>query len=306
MKKIILTLTVCSMFTMCKKGEAANSSIDSTSGETDSTIADITEKLNDSKNEVKSVYDSASIKIKDFDKTKSKAMETIEETSKSIDSLSKKISSLKLESKTSAKDSSNQSNEKIAVKNSAPKIIKETKVIYKNAPKPKEPSLDKLTKNAEIEINVDNTESSKNTVKQLLSRYDGFLKSENTSSNNNDKQIAYIKAKVPIQQFDYFIDDLSDHLGIVQNKNIEVHGKDYLNNTLCDVEITLYGYSDNKNKAAEEKSFGNKSLAAVSSGWNVITSIFLFILPLWPLFVLGGLGYYFYKRNLNKKSDNNS
>jgi hypothetical protein len=53
---------------------------------------------------------------------------------------------------------------------------------------------------------------------------------------------------------------------------------------------------DNAHKAPE--TFGEKSLAAVSSGWSVITSIFLFILPLWPLFLIAGIGYYFYKKRV--------
>ena len=137
-----------------------------------------------------------------------------------------------------------------------------------------------------------------------MKKYDGFVKSENISLNNNDTKIAYLKVKVPIQKFDYLMDDLSFNIGNVENKGIDVSGQDFVNITLCDMEITLYGTSEAALTKNKPETFGGKSLAAVSSGWNVITSIFLFILPLWPLFVIAGIGYYFYKKRSKRPSEN--
>ncbi|UFH31993.1 DUF4349 domain-containing protein [Chryseobacterium sp. C-71] len=310
MKKYILLLAAATSFTMCKKGEATSSQLEKSLNSVDSMTTDISDKAKNVSNEAEAVFDSASIKIKDFEKTKSDVTEKIESTSKSIDSLSDKIANMKLESKIEKKDSLNKNSEKIVVNVPAPKIIKETKIIYKDKPKNENyeqiVSKNKMTKTGLLELKVNDAETAKEIVKEQVKKYDGFIKSENISLNNNDKKIAYLKVRVPIQKFDYLMEDLSYNIGEIENKGIDISGQDFVNNTLCDVEITLYG--DNENLAVKEKpeGFGEQSLAAVSSGWNVITSIFLFILPLWPLFLIAGIGYYFYKKKSNNLPGNDS
>ncbi|MBW7674986.1 DUF4349 domain-containing protein [Chryseobacterium chendengshani] len=300
MKKYFLLVAVSSTFIMCKKGEATQSSVENMINSADSTVADVSKKVDAVQNSAEAVFDSASIKIKDFEKTKTEVTEKIESTSKTIDSLSDKITNMKLESKIEKKDSSKKNSEKIVVNVPSPKIIKETKVIYKDYPKKDnfetKVSKNKMTKTGLLELIVDDAETAKEIVKDQVQKYDGFIKSENISLNNNDKKIAYLKVKVPIQKFDYLMEDLSQHIGKVENKGIDVSGQDFINNTLCDVEITLYGTDENYMVNDKPQSFGSKSLAAVSSGWSVITSIFLFILPLWPLFLIAGIVYHFYKK----------
>lgn len=303
MKKFIVLVAVSSVFVMCKKGEATQPQVENAISGADSAVVNVSEKINSVNNEAEAVFDSASIKIKDFEKTKSEAVQKMEATSKSIDSLSEKIGSMKLESKSEKKDSLH----KIVVNVPAPKVIKETKIVYKDRPKSVEKvSQNIMQKTGVLELNVTDAETAKETVKELVKKYDGFVKSENTSLNNNDTKIAYLKVKVPIQKFDYLMDDLSFNIGNVENKGIDVNGQDFVNNTLCDMEITLYGTSEAALVNSKPETFGRKSLAAISSGWEVITSIFLFILPLWPLFVMAGIGYYFYKKKNNKQSENQS
>ncbi|MFY1045540.1 DUF4349 domain-containing protein [Chryseobacterium sp. GP-SGM7] len=307
MKKFILLVAVSGTFVMCKKGETSTSQLENAINGADSTLANVGEKINSIDNNVDAVFDSASIRIKDFEKTKSEAVQKMEATSKSIDSLSEKITNMKLESKLEEKDSLKKNAEKIVVNVPAPKIIKETKIIYKDKTKNEEPVYkDRMSKTGFLELKVNDAETSKETVKELVKKYDGFVKSENITSNNNDGKMAFIKLKVPIQKFDYLMDDLSFTIGNVENKTIDVNGKDLINNTMCDLEITLYGTSEKAFVKSEPESFGGKSLAAISSGWNVITSVFLFILPLWPLFVIIGIAYYFYKKKANKQSENSS
>lgn len=303
MKKFIVLVAVSSVFVMCKKSEATQPQLENAISSADSAVANVNEKINSINDEAEAVFDSASIKIKDFEKTKSEAVQKMEATSKSVDSLSEKISNMKLESKTEKKDSLH----KIVVNVPSPKVIKETKIVYKDKPKQAEKvSQNRMQKTGVLELNVNDAETAKETVKELVKKYDGFVKSENTSLNNNDTKIAYLKVKVPIQKFDYLMDDLSFNIGNIENKGIDVSGQDFVNNTLCDMEITLYGNSESVLVKSKPETFGGKSLAAVSSGWNVITSIFLFILPLWPLFVIAGIGYYFYKKKNNKQSENQS
>lgn len=303
MKKFILLAAVASTFITCKKGESAASSeesspvvsADSAFSANIQTVQDATEK----------VLDSAEIRIKDFDKAKSEAAQKMEATVKSVDSLSQKISSIKLESKTGKVDSAEKNKEKIVVNVPAPKVIKETKIVYKEAIKPKEKTVENpLLKSGILEINVENAENAKEMVMAEVEKYDGSVKNENISVMSNSAKMAYLKVKVPVQKFDYLMEDLSENIGEVQNKGIDVRGEQLVAGTLCDLEITLYGNSVKAVNNDKPDTFGGKSLAAVNSGWNVVTSVFLFILPLWPLFVVAGIVYYFYKKKKNNDGEN--
>ncbi|MFP3593943.1 DUF4349 domain-containing protein [Chryseobacterium sp. SIMBA_038] len=309
MKKFILLVAVSSTFIMCKKGEAAQSQFEKAVNTADSAATVASETINSVNNSANAVLDSANVKIKEFEDTKNGVKEKIEATSKMVDSLSDKITSTKLESKIEKKDSLNKKSEKIVVNVPAPKIIKETKIIYKDKPKSENYELNvpknKMVKTGTLELTVNDAETAKEIVKEEVKKYDGFIRSENISLNNNENKIAYIKVKVPIQKFEYLMDELSNNnIGKVENKTIEVSGQDFAQNTMCELDITLYGSEDSYIKGEDTESFGGKSLAAISSGWNVITSIFLFILPLWPIFLIAGIGYYFYKKK-NKNLPNN-
>ncbi len=286
---------------MCKKGESAVSKLENTADSADSAISVASEKLNDVSNQANAALDSANVKIKDFENAKNEVKDKIENTSRMVDSLSEKISSVKLETKTEKKDSAKK-DEKVIVNVQAPKVIKETKIVYKDKPKNENYELNvsknKLVKTGTLELTVNNAETAKEIVKEEVAKYDGFIRSENISLNNNDNKVAYLKIKVPIQKFDYLMDDLSSNLGEVENKSIELSGVDFVKNTMCEVDVTLYGNEKTYAKDDKPETFGDRSLAAISSGWSVITSIFLFILPLWPLLLVAGMDIISIKREV--------
>ncbi|WP_419868243.1 DUF4349 domain-containing protein [Chryseobacterium sp. CT-SW4] len=307
MKKFIFLLMASGSFIMCKKGETVQSHIDNAVKKIDSVASESKEAANTIDNAAQAILDSSSIKIKDFNDKKEEIKEKFETTSKLVDSLKDKISSVKLESQTKIKDSSAVQSKK---NNTAPQVVKETQIIYREKPEKKDPELSipihKMVKTGTIELSVDNWETAKEAVKEEIRKYDGYIKSENFTSNNNDQKIAYLKVKVPIQKFDYLMDALSYNIGNVESKGVDISGQDFVNNTFCDMEITLYAKTSADAASEKDKSFGEKSFDAISSGWNVITSIFLFLLPFWPLFLIGGIGYYFYKKkNPGPKNDSN-
>lgn len=305
MKKFILLVAVSSTFIMCKKGEATASHLENAVYSADSAVSAASDKINKVSDQANAALDSADIKIKDFEDTKEKVKEQFENTSKIVDSLSDKISSVKLESK---KDSVKK-DQKIVVNVPAPKVIKETKIVYKDKPKKENYELNvpknKMVKTGILELTVDDAELARETVKDEVKKYDGFIKSESTSLNNNNKKIAYLKVRVPIQKFEYLMEELSYNIGTVENKGIEVSGQDFVQNTMCEVDITLYGKKGSYTENKEPTTFGEKTFAAISSGWDVIMSIFLFLLPLWPLFLIIGMGYYFYKKRSKNNTPNN-
>lgn len=299
MKKYIVLIAVASSLIMCKKGEATSSEFKDLVSSTDSVIANSSSTVNDMSNEANAVLDSASIKIKDYQKTGIAIKEEIEKAGKNLDSLSQEFAKANINSNNDDKDTLVHKDKQVVVNVAAPKVIKETKVIYQDreATKKREviAQVDKMRKSAVVELNVEDAEMAKEIVLDQVKKYDGFIKSENTSTNNNDKQISYLKVKVPIQKFDYLMEDLSNQIGVVQNKGIDIFGEYYDKNTLCDIEVTLSSVGNNA-VVLEDKDFGSRSFAALSSGWNVITSIFLFLLPMWPLYLIVGIAYYFYKK----------
>ncbi|WP_241316711.1 DUF4349 domain-containing protein [Chryseobacterium arthrosphaerae] len=301
MKKFVLLVAISSTFIMCQKG---TSKFEEVSRSIDSASAVATDAIDHAGKTADLALDSASIKIKDFENTKNDIQEKIENTSKIVDSLSDKIASAKLESKIEKKDSAAKKTEKIVVNVPAPKVIKETKIVYRDKPDKDSYELkDKMVKSGYISVKADNAETVKEIIREEAIRNNGYIKSENLSyvesanRREEDQKMYSLDIKVPIQHFDGLMEALNSNIGDIETRDIQVSGRQYADNTICSINVSIL------DKAGAEKNpetFGGKSLAAIESGWDVITSVFLFILPLWPLFLIGGIGYYFYKkRNKN-------
>lgn len=313
MKKFILLVAVSGTFIMCKKGETAQDKINEAIHTADSAATVATETVDNVSKTADKVLDSASIKIKDFENTKNDIQQKIENTSKMVDSLSEKIAATKLESKVEKTDSAEKKSEKIAVKAPAPKVSKETKIIYKERPKNDSYELnmakDKMVKSGYLAIKTENAETVKEIIRDEAYKNNAYIKNENLSyvesaSPDGENQKVYsLDIKVPIQHFDSLMNAISNNVGDIDTKDIQVSGSQYADNTICTINVTI---SNQPKVEKEPETFGGKSLAAIESGWNIITSIFLFILPLWPLFLIAGIGYYFYKKKNKNTADNDS
>ena len=301
MKKLILTVFVLSTLTMCKKAdlEQANNTIASA----DSLFDKASESVEKFDSTANSIVDSVNLKAKDLIRNKKKNKKAFEDSKNKIDSIGENVEKFKKEIE-EKKISSNLDSIKNSIKKEIPKPVTKTvnKIVYRDKPTQNpEPKPASMMKKGYVEINVDDIATGKYLVQQQVRKYDGIIKTENLVSND-EFQTYYITAKVPLQKFDYLVEELAD-LGTVKNKNVEIVGNDYNQNKMCDIEITLYGNKLHPIVDEKDKSFGSKSLDAVSSGWNVIGSILLFLLPFWPVFLIGGIGYYFYKKK-NKKDQN--
>ena len=298
MKKLILTVFALSTLTMCKKAdlEQANNTIASA----DSLFDKASESVEKFDSTANSIVDSVNLKAKDLIKNKEEIEKAFENSKSKIDSIGENVEKFKKEIE-EKKISSNLDSIKNSIKKEIPKPVTKTvnKIVYRDKPTQNpEPKPASMMKKGYVEINVDDIATGKYLVQQQVRKYDGIIKTENLVSND-EFQTYYITAKVPLQKFDYLVEELAD-LGSVKNKNVEIVGNDYNQNKMCDIEITLYGNKLHPTVDEKDKSFGSKSLDAVSSGWNVIGSILLFLLPFWPVFLIGGIGYYFYKKKNNK------
>ncbi|MDN3694081.1 DUF4349 domain-containing protein [Chryseobacterium tructae] len=311
MKKFILLIAISGSFIACKKGGVSQSKMEETVNSIDSTASVASDAIDNANKIANQALDSASIRIKDIEGAKNEIQDKVERTSKMVDSLSDKIAATKLESKVEKKDSASKKSEKIVVNVPAPKVIKETKVIYKEKPKNDSYELnmpkDKMVKTGYLVVRADNAETVKQIIKEEAIRNNGYIKSENQSyiesANQRDEnqKVYSMDIKVPIQHFDGLMEALNSNIGDIETRDIQVTGRNYTDNTICSININI---TDKTEAEKTPKTFGGKSLAAIESGWDVITSIFLFILPLWPIFLIGGIGYYFYKKKKNNNIPN--
>ncbi|WP_336687100.1 DUF4349 domain-containing protein [Chryseobacterium bernardetii] len=307
MKKYILLVAISGAFIACsQKGEVSQSKIEEVIHSADSAATVASEAIDQAGKTADQALDSASIRIKDIEGAKNDIQDKIERTSKMVDSLSDKIASTKLESKMEKKDSATKKPERTATHVPAPKVIKETKIIYKEKPQNDSYELsmskDKMVKTGYLVVRADHAETVKEIIREEAIKNNGYVKSENQSyieaanPRDENQKIYSLNIKVPIQHFDGLMEALNSNIADIETRDIQVTGRNYADNTICSIDVNI---TDKTEAEKEPKTFGGKSLAAIESGWDVITSIFLFLLPLWPVFLIGGIGYYFYKKKKN-------
>ncbi|AZB25563.1 DUF4349 domain-containing protein [Chryseobacterium rhizoplanae] len=307
MKKYILLVAISGAFIACsQKGEVSQSKIEEVIHSADSAATVASEAIDQAGKTADQALDSASIRIKDIEGAKNDIQDKIESTSRMVDSLSDKIASTKLESKIEKKDSATKKPERTATHVPAPKVIKETKIIYKEKPQNDSYELsmskDKMVKTGYLVVRADHAETVKEIIREEAIKNNGYVKSENQSyieaanPRDENQKIYSLNIKVPIQHFDGLMEALNSNIGDIETRDIQVTGRNYADNTICSIDVNI---TDKTEAEKEPKTFGGKSLAAIESGWDVITSIFLFLLPLWPVFLIGGIGYYFYKKKKN-------
>jgi hypothetical protein len=308
MKKIILTIVAVFSLTACKKAETNSSSetADSLSVKIDSSFANnaavydsIQKPLIKKNDSVKYVIkDTAVIKIQDLKDQKKLFTEKV---AKAMDSTTKK--EIISEIKTTQQEIDSVKNRLISdmkKRKISPKIIEKTKVVYRNYPKSNTQVLPKIAKKAELEIQVEDFETAQYIAKEQISKYDGLIKGEQISSNEN-KQFDYLRVSVPSDKSDYLIKDLENNVGKITSRNIEITSQNFNKNSVCELEITLVNNWENSAVVSTKKSFGGRTLSGVGSGLNVIQEIFLFILPFWPVLLIAGGVYYYFRK---KKSEN--
>lgn len=313
MKKLIAGIIILNTLVMCQKSEVKQwqdhiKSADSLIGQVQDHIKTI--------DSVSVNFDSVS--IPHIIKEKEKLEKVFKDSKESMDSLSSNINEFKktVESKEIQKKIDSVSS-KIKSLDDLRKLKEQVKVVYKDRPQQQQqlqqqqqqPRLDALTKTASLEVNVDNLTEAHQQLKLDLSKFDGQILTENIVSNN-ELQTMYVTAKVPLSKFDYFVDSISNNLGSIKSKNIEVKGQDYSDNQMCTVQLTLVEnqnlLSENKDKP-ENQSFSQKAGDAVGSGGKVLGDIVLFLLPFWPLFLIVGVGIFLYRRKFKKdKTDSNN
>lgn len=247
---------------------------------------------------------------REFDKIKEKTQKN-EDIRKAIDSATSNLKTENIKAK-DILESANKVLKKVkeSTQSSAPNVSKED---VKTSPEKTE--IVPIVKTARISISVESIASAKAMLQEELKNSNGNLITENYSENEGIAK-EFITTKVPLYSFNNLVNNLGN-LGAVQTKTTESRGKDYDANQMCDVEITLVDHSivsastppsEDLNIVNSEKkkdeTFGDKSESAFMKGFSVLGSIFLAFLPFWPIFLIAGIVYYFYrKRKLKEQAE---
>ena len=247
-----------------------------------------------------------------FDKIKAKTQQN-EEIRKTIDSVSAVI-----------KDSKTENVKVKDIIESANKILNKVK----ENPQPSAPKVSPndvkistqkteiipIVKTARLNISVEDIASAKAMLQQELRNTNGDLVTESYSENEGIAK-EYITAKVPLYNFNNLVNNLAN-LGAVQTKTTDSRGKDYDSNQMCDVEITLIDNSISNSSVTptedlnivngdekKDETFGDKSEGAFMKGFSVLGSLFLALVQFWPIFLIGGIVWYFVAKKNKKKRE---
>ena len=329
MKKIFLSLFVASAIISCDKNTIQQTtdnikradSLFTKANDGLKTLDSISKTINSEDGIAKKVI------IPEIEKQKKSIDSTIKSGGWKIDSINKEIEKITKNVKTgtdvvktldSAKDALNKGESPLVVlTKTADKILKQTKSATKNSqpqsqsqPQSVPPIVEKnpLVKTGKLEIQVENLSDSKALLKQRIRENNADLITENFSQNEGIQR-EMITAKVPLQNFEQLVNNISS-LGEIRVKNTESEGTDYVSGQMCDVEITLIQnekFADNpatttNNETEKTDNFGEKSSNAFMKGFKVLGDGLLFLLPFWPLFLIAIAIWYFIDRNKKKKA----
>ena len=292
------------------------------------TLDSISKRINDTDGIAKKVI------IPQIEKQTKRIDSTLRSGSWKIDSLNRDIAEISKHVKTGTDvartlDSASQmlkngENAISVLSKTADKILKRTqtqKATPPNSPQEEEatinnnntvvvPSVVKsypVKKSAQFEIQVDDLSEAKAMLKQNIRENNADIVSQNFAQNEGFER-ENISIKVPLQNFNQMVNDLSRNIGEVKSKNTSSEGNDYVADQLCDIELTLVQNSNfantnvvNKEFDKDPDSFGSKSSSAFNSGFSILEDVALAILPFWPLFLLAGLILFFVRRSTKSK-----
>lgn len=289
MKKLVIVLGAALSLWSCKKIKQEN----------DASVSDVINAVGDIAKENAAALDSANFKIKDWEEAQTKTKEVISETSKIADSIQKTLENIDLESQSKKIDSSTKVT---TTKEPSKQVIKETKIIYKDAPqKDITPSKqgEAITKIGTLSAYTSNFEDSRAIIDDILYNREGKINNEKVDYKDNDIYADYI-INVPTEQFDYAFNDLVNAFNQVAAKRTDVKGTRHVDKSTSVIYLSLKPTSTIV-KDKNEESVGN----AFSQGWQGLVAILIFLIPFWPLFLIIGLVVYFYKRKNKVKNNDN-
>lgn len=331
MKKFFLSILIGTAIISCEKSTIQQTtdhfkradSLFSKANEGMKTLDSISKSINSKDGITRKVI------IPEIEKQKKAIDSTIKSGSWRIDSINQKLQEITKNVKTGTHvvktlDSANEALKKggnplEVLSKTADKILKHTETQKENTQTPTKaeiqsqhsPStvpLDPLVKTARLEIEVVNLTEAKALLKQKLKEHHADLASESFSQTEGISKESF-SAKVPVPYFDQLVNSAST-LGEIRMKSTISQGIDYDAKQLCDVEISLFQNENLRNNSFAQKesdslktdTFGDKSSNAFMQGFRILGDGLLFLLPFWPILLIGILVWYFFARNKKRKA----
>jgi len=146
-----------------------------------------------------------------------------------------------------------------------------------------------------LEIKVDNVDETTKKVNEICAEYGAFV--SGMELNNSNYEISNrITLRVESNNFTQLIEAIKAEGTYVRNVTISSND---VTEKFIDVEnqvkystLTLRIYETvifNEEPEAYEKSFGSKSLQALKNGWNIVTTLVLIFINIWPLVLIASI-----------------
>lgn len=165
-----------------------------------------------------------------------------------------------------------------------------------------------IIQKANIEFETEDLSSSNSKLNSITQQYAAKVLSQKTLNDEGMQKQEWVLI-VPYNQFDPMIKTLENIWGVPVYKEIASSGSDEVLDQSCQIKITL---SENKQisptQLAHPPTVVKDSLnaeqsvpMAIKKGWDGLSNVGLWLLPFWPLFLLGGVVWYFVAQK-NKKS----
>ena len=90
------------------------------------------------------------------------------------------------------------------------------------------------------------------------------------------------------------IDYIQNDIDVMNGRRINIDSK--VAYSVVDIDLIIVKKEMAKDDDDDTPSFGSELVDSLSDGWAIIKFLIVFLLRLWPFFIIGGAGYFFYKK----------
>lgn len=90
------------------------------------------------------------------------------------------------------------------------------------------------------------------------------------------------------------IDYIQNDLDIMNGRRVNIDRK--VAYSVVDIDLIIVKKEMAKDDDDDTPSFGSELVDSLSDGWAIIKFLVVFLLRLWPFFIIGGIVYFFYKK----------
>lgn len=97
------------------------------------------------------------------------------------------------------------------------------------------------------------------------------------------------------------IDYIQNDIDIMNGRRINIDRK--VAYSVVDIDLIIVKKEMAKDDDDDTPSFGSELVDSLSDGWAIIKFLVVFLLRLWPFFIIGGIVYFFYKK---RKGESNT